>query len=178
MSKKDIAEAIVEVRANINTEFVKFEALRIEREKREQAERDAEREREWNERRKASEEWEKTHRNLYKYTYASYYNKDTFNYDYGAVCEVYFYEWSDINSEPRKFERMHRLYQFLDACDIFLESEQNNKVGVTKPCFISCKPGVKDLIIVSSYDELKREMKQAENLAAVLAPVPEIDDAS
>ena len=48
--------------------------------------------------------------------------------------------------------------------------------GVTS-CFIACKPNSKDLIVCITYDDLKRKMHEAENLANVLAPVPEVNKA-
>ena len=173
-----MSEKIIEIRSNINTAIVEIERLRIEREAREKAEREAKWEREAAERKRLTEEWQNTHRNLFKYTYASYYNKDNFNYDYGAYCKIHFYEWSNVDSEPIIFERYTRLYKFLDDCGLFIEEKDNNMIKPLASCYISCKPGTKDLIVCSTYGELKSKMDEAKTLANVLASVPEIDDAS
>ena len=66
---------ILEIRSNINTTFVEMERLRVEREEREKKER----EEKWNrgqaERNKLINEWNESHPNLFKHTYAFYYNK-------------------------------------------------------------------------------------------------------
>jgi hypothetical protein len=71
-----------------------------------------------------------------------------------------------------------RLYEFLDNCGLLLSNEDNVKIKGVTSCFIACKPNSKDLIVCITYDELKRKMHEAENLANVLAPVPEVNKAS
>lgn len=173
-----MSKEIMEIRSNISASFLELERLRIEREERETKERNEKWNREQEERTKKADEWSKAHANLYKYTYASYYNKDSFNYDYGISCKIHFYEWSNVDSNPIIFEHYARFYDFLDRCDIFLENDSNNNVRSFSECFISCKPGSKDLIISKTYDELKRKMYELENLAKMLAPVPEVNSAN
>lgn len=164
---------IFEIRSNITTTFGAFEEARIKREERERKEEQEKRDREFAERQRLSQEWQDTHKNLFKYTYASYYSKDTFNYDGGGFCNVHFYEWSDADREPIKFTSYHRLYEFLDRCGLFLEPEQNTFIKPLASCFITCKPTCKDLIVSSTYDDMKRQLHEAENLVRVLEAVPE-----
>ena len=168
---------ILEIRSNINTTFFEMERLRIEREEREKKERDEKWNREQAERTKLVTAWNESHPNLFKHTYASYYNKDNFNYDYGSVCRIHFYEWSNINSQPRVFIHYPRLYEFLDNSGLLLSNEDDARIKGVTSCFIACKPNSKDLIVCITYDELKRKMHEAENLANVLAPVPEVNKA-
>jgi hypothetical protein len=172
-----MSKEILEIRSNISTTFLEMERLRVEREEREKKEREEKWNREQAERTKLIDAWNKSHPNIYKYTYASYYNKDSFNYDYGAYCKIHFYEWSDVNREPIIFERYTRLYKFLDDCGLFIEPEDDTKIKPIASCYISCKPGSKSLIVCTTYDELKRKMREAENLANVLAPVPDTNNA-
>lgn len=165
---------LFEVRSNINTSFVEIERLAKEREEREKAERDAKWKRDQEEREQRAKEWEAKHPNMNKYTYASYYNFDNFNYDFGSYCKIHFYEWSDINREPIIFERYTRLYNFLDICGLFITEADNTMIKPLASCYISCKPGSKDLIVCTTYDELKRKMHETENLAKILAPVPDV----
>lgn len=165
----------IEIRSNINSAFSEIERLRLIREEREKKEREEKWEREAAERKRLTDEWQNTHPNLFKYTYASYYSKDTFNYDYGAFCRIHFYEWSNVDSQPIVFERYTRLYQFLDNCGLFIEQKDNEMIKPLASCFISCKPNSKELIVCATYDELKRKMHEAKMLASILEPVPDID---
>ena len=169
-----MAENIIEIRSNINSSFGVIERLRIEREEREKKERDEKWRREQEEREKKIAEWAEKHPNMNKHTYATYYNYDTFNFDYGPSCSLYFYEWSDINREPLKFERLYRFYDFLDKCGLILPSDKDTVIRGLITFYISCKPGSKELLICKEYDELKRLMHEAENLAKVLESVPDV----
>ena len=169
-----MTESIIEIRSNINSSFVEIERLTKEREEREKAERDAKWKREEEERKKKLEDWKLEHPNMDKYTYASYYNYSTFNFDFGTYCNINFYEWSDITREPIKFKHYPELYDFLDKCGLLLSNDDNNMIKPLASCHISCKPGSKDLFVCTTYGELQRKMHEAENLANILAPVPEV----
>lgn len=171
-------ENIFEIRSNINSSFVEIERLTREREEREKAERDAKWKREQEEREKLVSEWQAAHPNMNKYTYASYYNYSTFNFEFGTFCKIHFYEWSDITREPIMFKYYPQLYDFLDKCGLLLSNDDNNMIKPLASCYISCKPNSKDLLVCTTYEELKRKMHEAENLANVLAPVPEVNSSS
>jgi hypothetical protein len=145
-----------------------------EREERERAERDAKWRKDQEERERLSKEWMETHKNLYKHTYMSYYNRETFDYGNGPFCDIHFYEWSNIDSWPLKFDKYGWFYKFLDESDLWIDVDTNLKMRSYSHVFITCKPGSKDLIVCNSYEELKREFHLAENTAKVLAVVPEI----
>lgn len=166
--------SIFEIRSNINPSLESVMVKEKEREEREKAERDAKWQREQEERTRLSNEWMETHKNLFKYTYMSYYNKDTFDYGSGVSCDIHFYEWSDINRWPLKFDRYGWFYKFLDESGLFIECDDNTRMKSFAQAFITCKPGSKNLIVCRSYEELKREFHLAENAAKVLAVVPEI----
>jgi hypothetical protein len=163
-----------EIRSNINSSFAVIERLTKEREEREKAEREEKWKRDQEERERAAKEWQETHPNIFKYTYASYYNRENFNYDYGAYCKIHFYEWSNVESQPIVFERYTRLYKFLDDCGLFIKEDDNNKIKPIASCYIACKPGSKDLIVCTTYDELKKKVEEARTLANVIASVPDV----
>lgn len=165
---------IFEVRSNINPSLESAMQKQKEREERKQEERHAKWEREQGERERLSKEWMETHKNLYKYTYVSYYNRETFDYSYGGSCDIHFYEWSDINSCPLKFNKYGWFYKFLDESGLWIQEDVNVRMKSFPHTFITCKPGSKDLIVCNSYEELKREFHLAENTAKVLSVVPEI----
>ena len=165
---------IFEVRSNINPSLESAMQKQKEREEREQEERHAKWEAEQAERSRLSNEWMETHKNLYKYTYASYYNKDTFDYSNGPECDIHFYEWSNINNWPLKFNRYGWFYKFLDESSLFIEQEVNTQMKSFAHVFVTCKPGSKNLIVCNSYEELKREFHLAKNTAMVVSTVPEV----
>lgn len=165
---------IFEVRSNINPSLESAMLKEKEREERERAERDAKWRKEQEEREKQSKEWMDTHMNLYKYTYMSYYNRETFDYGNGPSCDIHFYEWSDINRWPLKFDRYGWFYKFLDESGLFIDADTNTRMKSFYHTFVTCKPGSKNLIVCNSYEELKREFHLAKNTAMVVSAVPEI----
>jgi hypothetical protein len=171
-----MADNIFEIRSNINSSFDEIERLRIEREEREKKERDEKWRLEQAEREKKVSEWADKHPNMNKYTYATYYNYDNFNFEFGTYCKIHFYEWSDVNREPLIFERFPKLYDFLDRSGLFISEFDNSKVKPFASCYISCMPNSKDLIVCTTYKELKQKMHEAINLINVLKPVPEVKD--
>lgn len=169
-----MSRSIFEVRSNITPSLELSMQKQKEREEREKAEKDAKFKKEQEERERLSKEWMDTHKNLFKYTYMSYYNRETFDYGYGVSCDIHFYEWSNINNSPLKFDKYGWFYKFLDESGLFIEDSVNTKMKSYYHVFITCKPGSKDLIVCNTYEDLKREFHLAENTAKVLSVVPEI----
>ena len=98
-----------------------------------------------------------------KYTYISHYNYEYYSYK-GEACDIYFYEWSDVDAQPLHFDFIIPFYRFLDSCKINLCDGENNKIKGSSKSFITCKPGCRDMIIASNYDELKCEFQKVKNL--------------
>ena len=172
-----MSDNIIEIRSNITSSIIRFEALEEERKKREEEERKAKWEREEAERKRIREEWQAKHPNMEKYTYCSQYNFDTFNYEYGGYCKIHFYEWSNINSEPIVFKYYPYLYKFLDDCGIILNVNDNTMIRASSTCFITCVPGKKDLIVDTNYDNFREkfeEAKKAAQLVEILSAVPDV----
>jgi len=155
------------IRGNITPAVERLEQIAKEREEREKAEREERYKREREERERKAEEWKKAHPILDKFTYISAYNYDTYSWP-GDYINVRFYEWSNIESEPRFFAHSIAFYKFLDECNINLTIEQNNKIKANCGCHITCIPGTHDLVVGTSYDSLKSSF----NLANILKPVP------
>lgn len=167
-------ENIIEIRSNITESvcrFVEAEALRL---KREEEERKARWEREQKLREEETNKWKEEHPNLEKYTYCSYYCRNTFNYEYGGSCKIHFYEWSNINSEPIVFNYYPYFYRFLDECKILLSYDENCELKSVNSVFVTCKPGCKELIIGKTYDELRDKYNNILSLSNVLSSVPEV----
>ena len=172
-----MSDKVIEIRSNITSSVIRFEALEEERKKREEEERKERWAREEAERKRIREEWQAKHPNLEKYTYCSAYNFETFNYEYGGYCKIHFYEWSNINSEPIIFHHYPYLYKFLDDCGIILNINDNTLIRAASTCFITCAPGTKNLIVDTNYDSFREkfeEAKKAAQLVEILAAVPDV----
>ena len=172
-----MSDKVIEIRSNITSSVIRFEALEEERKKREEEERKERWAREEAERKRMREEWAAKHPNMEKYTYCSAYNFETFNYEYGGYCKIHFYEWSNIDSEPIFFKYYPYLYKFLDDCGIILNVNDNTLIRAASTCFITCAPGTKNLIVDTNYDSFREkfeEAKKAAQLVDILAAVPDV----
>ena len=168
---------VIEIRGNINSYLNELQRIAAEREEREKKEREEKWKRDEEERKRKAAEFESEHPNMSKYTYASHYNYATFNFDYGGYCKIHFYEWSDVYSEPRIFERYCRLYDFLDKCGIILNRDDDDRIKPLASCYITCKPGSKDLFVCTTYNELKEKVEESKKLATILSSVPDVSSA-
>ena len=160
------------IRGNITPAINRYEQLAKERAERERVEREERWAREREERAQKEAKWKEEHPILCKYTYMSYYNYDTYSWT-GYLYNVNFYEWSNIDNSPRRFNYSMEFYKFLDSCKINLTDAQNERIKNNMNCHVTCIPGTHDLIVALDYDELKREYQKLSNLAKILEPVPE-----
>ena len=168
----------IEIRSNISPALERIDQLVREREEREKSEREAKWAREREEREKLSNEWKALHPILDKFTYMSYYNYETYSWQ-GDYYNVKFYEWSNIDSEPRHFPYSIAFYRFLDECKLNLTDALNNKIKACKSgCFITCIPGTHDLLVADSYESLRNQYNIAVSTNRVLEDVPDIMDKS
>lgn len=130
----------------------------MERIKAEEEAEKAKREAEWQKAREEREAreaaWKEKHPNLAKYTYCSSYSDNSYSPYYGGYCKIHFYEWSDLNSNPRTFDYYSPFYKFLDECELLLSSEQNAEIKPLSKCFVTCRRGCKELIVAPTYEGL------------------------
>ena len=134
----------------------------------EKAEREERMERERKEREARAEAWKKEHWILDKYTYISQYNYDTYSWP-GDLCNISFYEWSDIYREPIKFSHTTPFFKFLDSSKINVTDADVNKFKANPGCHIVCKPGKNELIVGETYEVMKNKFITEK----VLMSVPE-----
>lgn len=160
---------ILVVRSNITSMIEHIAELERLREEREKAEREERMKRDREERERKEAEWKAEHPILDKFTYISHYNYETYSWP-GDYCNVRFYEWSDINREPRFFSHTIAFYKFLDLCKINFTDANNNKMKSNKGSYITCIPGTHDIIIGDTYESLKNQY----NVAIALKSVPDL----
>ena len=159
---------IFEIRGNINHTVIRLEQLTKEKEERERQEREAR----WAKEREVKEAvWKKEHFILDKYTYMSQWNWETYSW-VGDYINMFFYEWSNIDSKPRHFPYSTEFYRFLDSSKLNLTDEINKLFRSKSGCHMICIPNTHNLLIAESYDELKEKF----NLSKVIENVPEVKD--
>lgn len=164
---------IIEIRSNINPMIDWLAQVEHEREEHEKAEREAKWERDRKEREEREAKWKEEHPILDKYTYMSQWNYETYSYQ-GEAVNYYFYEWSNIHSEPMLFNFSIPFYRFLDKCKMDFTENDNAKLKAHRTCHIVCKPECNSLIIEPSYEAMKTAFENVKVVGKVLATVPDI----
>ena len=86
-----------------------------------------------------------------------YYN-DTFQSNTTFHGVIFFYEWSDITRDPVRYFSIPLFEKFLNESELELEPYQREIIMNLNQCYITCKPGCKDLVLRASYDNLKATM--------------------
>ena len=151
----DIIDKCIEIRSNLVNMMSRHEARVKADEEVEKARKEAEWQKRREEREAREAEWKKSHPNLAKYSYCS--SDENYSPYYGGYCKIHFYEWSDLHATPKTFDYCSAFYKFLDECKLFITESQNAKMRPLSKCFITCKPGCKELLIGKDYDELVEE---------------------
>lgn len=83
------------------------------------------------------------------------YSDSAYNPDYTTI---YFYEYSSIEGNQRKFFSISNFSAFCNDCNIPLSQEDKTKIKTNYTSYISCVPGKTDLIICSSFYGLKDKL--------------------
>lgn len=93
-----------------------------------------------------------------------YYSNNNYNYNNNSYLSnvsrenfsgtIYFYEWSNIFQEPRKYFTIDAFERFLNLSGIRLSLYEKDIIKNMKWCYITCRKGCKDLVIRSSYGSL------------------------
>ena len=102
------------------------------------------------------------------------YDRSEYNYDstmYGNVnsdyCMIYFYEWSSLDGNQRKFYSYSNFYRFCDDCGIKVSEEDKSQLRGMTIAYITCIPGKNELMsactsyaLQSLLDKYKTEHKE------------------
>lgn len=164
---------ILVIRGNITPTIERLEQLAKEREEREKLEREARWAKEREEREAKVAKWKEEHPVLDKYTFISSYNYDTYSFQ-GDYLNLYFYEWSNIKSNPINFRYSIEFFKFLDRCKIMPTDDNVKKIKCKSGCHVICKPNCTELIIGDTYDEMVKKFSEFNVTANVLATVPTV----
>lgn len=85
-------------------------------------------------------------------------NNPSFRGDFNGC--IYFYEWSDITREPKKFYTIEGFSGFLRDSNIYLALYQKDILKALKWAYVACKKGSKELLIKQSYIKLKEALEE------------------
>lgn len=88
------------------------------------------------------------------------------NICYGGTSSVkkknftlYFYEWSDINNCPKRFNDSESFIKFMDSCKISYSNYHINRLKEGGWFYCSCVKGKSELILCESYVSLRERLK-------------------
>ena len=73
-----------------------------------------------------------------------------------GMVNIFFYEWSDPYRTPRTFYTLAAFEKFLNDSRIYLAYWQRDILTHMKYSYVSCKKGAKELIIKSTYMDLRK----------------------
>lgn len=72
---------------------------------------------------------------------------------------LYFYEWSDINNCPKRFNDAESFMKFMDSCNISYSNYHRNRLNEGGWFYCSCVNGKSELILCESYIGLRERLK-------------------
>jgi len=95
---------------------------------------------------------------------------------FSKEVRIYFYEWSDVNRQPRCFYQLEAFENFLKSSGIYLQLYQREIIQNLGTVYAACYTGTKNLNLRGSYKNLLDSMKEHEaskllsNIAANKTP--------
>ena len=98
----------------------------------------------------------------------SYRHKDSYSQVYkgkGGYCCIFFYEWSDLNSKPKKFIGKKDFTDFLEKNNIKMDKWQKDWLTVNTTyifAYATCPKGANELLIEGTMDRLKHSKEVRE----------------
>lgn len=147
-------EKVIHIRGGITEEIMLAHEERIKKDEAAERERmDKIRNADYEEKKKLREQYSINHPNICKHLYDSYDNPRPCRF-----CNISFYEWSDINSTPKKFATHRQLLEWLDNCNLLMSDAMYSALVPLKEAYMTCKPNSNELIMSNNYDELKQLM--------------------
>ena len=105
---------------------------------------------------------------MYGYAYdPSYYNYGSGSYYNSDYCTIYFYEWSSLDGNQRKFYSYSNFYRFCDDSGIKVSEEDKSQLRGMTIAYITCLPGKNELMsactlyaLQNLLDKYKTEHKE------------------
>lgn len=151
-------EKVIHIRGGITEEIMLAHEERIKKDEAAERERmDKIQNAELEEKKKLRAQYSLNHPNMCKHIYASYDNPRPW-YGENRFCNISFYEWSNIDSTPKKFATHRQILEWLDNCGLLMSDAMYSALVPLKEAYMTCKPNSNELIMSNNYDELKQLM--------------------
>ena len=117
--------------------------------------------------------WMKSHKELFEKGLINGYISDPSNYyhDNGTeymsdYCSIYFYEYSSMDGNQKKFYSRREFYRFCNDCDINVIDDIKSCIDNSYTLYITCVPGKKELMLSTSYIGLEELIKKYNRIEA------------
>lgn len=80
----------------------------------------------------------------------------TSSYRWGPL-NIYFYEWSNLNSTPRHFTTYFNFFRFCVESNIVVTNDIRNKLyGMDNTIYVVCKQDKPELLFANAFQELQK----------------------
>ena len=79
---------------------------------------------------------------------------------FSKEVRIYFYEWSDINRQPRCFYQLEAFENFLKSSGIYMQLYQREIIQNLGTVYAACYTGTKNLNLRGSYKNLLDSMNK------------------
>lgn len=76
---------------------------------------------------------------------------------------VVFFEWSDVNRQPIRFQHLNDFMYFCDESNIKLSKKNYNFLNNHDITFAVCKNGVNELVLSGDYRNLRKNFSKHKN---------------
>ena len=76
-------------------------------------------------------------------------------YSGGGYVTIYFYEWSNLDSTPKKFTSYREFFKFLDDCNIEITESQRSMAYNMYSIYAVCKKGEARVMLASTHYGLR-----------------------
>lgn len=78
--------------------------------------------------------------------------------------QIFFYEWSDINSQPIEFKCNNDFLNFCSKSNIRISKSNYNFIDFNKMIFATCKIGKNELIMSGDYRNFRKNFSRHKNV--------------
>ena len=88
------------------------------------------------------------------------YNSGTSGFNYRDNINAHFFEWSNIDSVPKKFNSSKELFEFFDKSNISYTKEQRDEIERKYTLYIICPSGSNTILYDFSKINLENQLKK------------------
>lgn len=89
---------------------------------------------------------------------------------------IYFYQWSDPNSQPMVFHSLRRFYEFLCSCGIRLWAIDLDLIKDLDRSYVCCEKGNTNLVVAATWSILKENVSNLKPLMPIRPQISGLTD--